>query len=149
MMDSNIFADCGVWTTTGKPTAFLPPLLCYVYAFTILKRRPFCFLLLHCFRIVQHSNKFQNETNPRQHWTKQLQKVRISSYCFTIVLRQDMKWSRLLSLCYYCSKGFPGTASSNSAMSVHYGNMGCGVFKRGVQNQKGFCIRINILKGNY
>ena len=30
-----------------------------------------------------------------------------------------MKWSKLLSLCYYCSKGFPGTASSNSAMSVH------------------------------
>ena len=27
--------------------------------------------------------------------------------------------------------------------------MGCGVFKRGVQNLKGFCIRINILKGNY
>ena len=27
--------------------------------------------------------------------------------------------------------------------------MGCGVFKWGVQNQKGFCLRINILKGNY
>ena len=31
----------------------------------------------------------------------------------------------------------------------HYGNTGCGVFKWGVQNQKGFCLRINILKGNY
>ena len=33
--------------------------------------------------------------------------------------------------------------------SHHYGNMGCGVFKRGLQNQKDFCIRINIPKGNY
>ena len=32
---------------------------------------------------------------------------------------------------------------------TEYGNTGCGVFKRGVQNYKGFCIRINILKGNY
>jgi hypothetical protein len=32
---------------------------------------------------------------------------------------------------------------------VCYGNTGCGVFKWGVQNYKGFCIRINILKGNY
>ena len=31
----------------------------------------------------------------------------------------------------------------------HYGNTYCGVFKRGVQNKKDFCIRINILKGNY
>ena len=30
-----------------------------------------------------------------------------------------------------------------------YGNTGCGVFKQGVQNQKDFCIRINIRKGNY
>ena len=29
---------------------------------------------------------------------------------------------------------------------VQYGNKGCGVFKRGVQNQKGFCLRIDILK---
>ena len=32
---------------------------------------------------------------------------------------------------------------------VKYGNTGCGVFKRGVQNQKDFCIRIDIPKGNY
>ena len=32
---------------------------------------------------------------------------------------------------------------------THYGNTGCGVFKRGIQNQKDFCIRINIPKGNY
>ena len=32
---------------------------------------------------------------------------------------------------------------------VYYDNTGCRVFKRGVQNQKDFCLRINILKGNY
>ena len=30
----------------------------------------------------------------------------------------------------------------------HYGNTGCGVFKRRVQNKKDFWIRINIPKGN-
>ena len=29
----------------------------------------------------------------------------------------------------------------NGLPTVHYGNTGCGVFKRGVQNQKDFCIR--------
>ena len=27
---------------------------------------------------------------------------------------------------------------------ARYGNTGCGVFKRGVQNYKDFCLRINI-----
>ena len=36
-----------------------------------------------------------------------------------------------------------------SVQGMYYGNTGCGVFKWGVQNWKGFCIRINILKGNY
>ena len=31
----------------------------------------------------------------------------------------------------------------------HYGSTGCQVFKLGVQNQKDFCLRINIPKGNY
>ena len=31
----------------------------------------------------------------------------------------------------------------------HYGSMGCRVFKRGVQNWKDFCIKINIPKENY
>ena len=35
------------------------------------------------------------------------------------------------------------------AYDAKYGNTGCGVFKWGVQNQKDFCLRINILKGNY
>ena len=30
-----------------------------------------------------------------------------------------------------------------------YGSTGCGGFKGGVQNWKGFCIRINMPKGNY
>ena len=46
-----------------------------------------------------------------------------------------------------------GTRQENHRSTIlshaHYGNMGCGVFKRGVQNQKDFCIRINIPKGNY
>ena len=33
--------------------------------------------------------------------------------------------------------------------SLDYGNTGCGVFQQGVQNEEGFCLRINILKGNY
>ena len=39
-----------------------------------------------------------------------------------------------------------GNFDSNGA---RYGNTGCEVFKRGVQNWKDFCLRINILKGNY
>ena len=31
----------------------------------------------------------------------------------------------------------------------HYGNTGCQVFKKGVQNWKDFCLKINIPKGNY
>ena len=34
-------------------------------------------------------------------------------------------------------------------MITQYGNTGCGVFKQGVQNQKDFSLRINILKGNF
>ena len=33
--------------------------------------------------------------------------------------------------------------------TLHYGNRGCGIFKGGIQNWKGFCIRINIPKGNF
>ena len=39
--------------------------------------------------------------------------------------------------------------STVSEQVIYYGNMGCGVFKRGVQNWKDFCLRINIFKGNY
>ena len=30
-----------------------------------------------------------------------------------------------------------------------YGNTGCPVFKRGVQTWKDYCLKINILRGNY
>ena len=33
--------------------------------------------------------------------------------------------------------------------NAYYGIKGCGVFKRGVQNKKDFCLKINILKGKY
>ena len=37
----------------------------------------------------------------------------------------------------------------NLDTNEEYGNMGHGVFKQGVQNQKDFCLRINILKEFY
>ena len=43
----------------------------------------------------------------------------------------------------------PLCALSCKLQYYYYGNTGCGVFKRGVQNQKKFCLKINILKGNY
>ena len=39
-------------------------------------------------------------------------------------------------------------AALQLAYMDNYGNMGCGVFKQGVQNWKHFCLKINILKGN-
>ena len=41
------------------------------------------------------------------------------------------------------------TDPSHEVMRLQYGNRGCGIFKGGIQNQKGFCIRINIPKGNF
>ena len=37
----------------------------------------------------------------------------------------------------------------SGAQAAQYGNTGCGVFKGGIQNQKGFWLKINILNGNY
>ena len=31
----------------------------------------------------------------------------------------------------------------------HYGNTGCGVFKKGVPNLKDFCLKNSVLEGNY
>ena len=42
-----------------------------------------------------------------------------------------------------------GLTQSSEPEYGHYGNTGCGVFKGGVQNKKDFCLRINMLKGNY
>ena len=38
------------------------------------------------------------------------------------------------------------SAPDQKLMYVQYGNTGCGVFKWGIQNQKDFCIKINIPK---
>ena len=47
----------------------------------------------------------------------------------------------LLMNCTLSHKEFPFT--------LCYGNTGCGVFKRGIQNYKDFCLRIHIPQGNY
>ena len=60
------------------------------------------------------------------------------SYAFSL----DMCRSFLSNGCHIMLK--------NPKLSTgHYGNTGNGVFKRGVQNEKDFCLKINILKGNY
>ena len=51
-----------------------------------------------------------------------------------------------------CCCGLPPfTTISTKIQTVifSYGNTGCWVFKRGVQNWKDFCQKINISKGNY
>ena len=37
----------------------------------------------------------------------------------------------------------------NRDMTDHYGISGYGVSRPGIQNKKGFCIKINLPKGNY
>ena len=49
-----------------------------------------------------------------------------------------------------CVQGAYGeSAFEELDRDIHYGNTGCRVFKLGVQNYKDFCLKINILKGNY
>ena len=38
---------------------------------------------------------------------------------------------------------------TNNNVDVKNGSTGCGVFKGGLQNCRGFCLKINIHKGNY
>ena len=52
---------------------------------------------------------------------------------------------KLMNEAIKCMEDFDLDSTGNG----NYGNTGCGVFKRGVQNQKVFCLRINILKGSY
>ena len=42
-----------------------------------------------------------------------------------------------------------GRSSCFNPLCCHYGNIGCGVFKGGIQNEKGFKLEINIYKGNF
>ena len=41
------------------------------------------------------------------------------------------------------------SSSDSFDINVQYGNTGCRVFKRGTQNWKDFCLKINIQKRNY
>ena len=38
---------------------------------------------------------------------------------------------------------------SHPTVNLHYGSTGCWVFRRGIQNWKDVCLKINIPKGNY
>ena len=56
------------------------------------------------------------------------------------------EWNDFFNKEFY--QPFDPKSNINAVATVlGYGNTGCGVFKWGVQNQKGFCLRINILKG--
>ena len=60
-------------------------------------------------------------------------------------------WSRCVvwpALCMYCYKT-KDTTKRQHQHSPRYGNTGCRVFKRGIQNKKYFYLRINTSKGNY
>jgi hypothetical protein len=51
-----------------------------------------------------------------------------------------------------CLSGFPSLSkrlqqiTEQGMQLLRYGNTGCGVFKGGIQNKKGFWLRINLLK---
>ena len=62
-----------------------------------------------------------------------------------IYWRRNINRSKLFSIKKF-SKIFPNLFSHLYCTVCRDGNMGYGVFKRGVQN---FCLRINIRKGNY
>ena len=82
----------------------------------------------------------------------------------TVYSVQQFQWAIQSRTLKYCGSDltFPGpalvifasaiaklAAVMQSFMAIDYGSTGCGVFKQGLQNWKGFCLRINILKGNY
>ena len=59
-----------------------------------------------------------------------------------------MRWSCCnLAKLILASSNYSFLLSSLPLLIFQYGNKGCGVFKWGVQNQKEFCLRINIPKG--
>ena len=61
----------------------------------------------------------------------------------------DQSFSNIYSLFWLQCWPYISKLKLQAILCLHYGNTGCGVFRRGVQNQKDFCLRINILKGNY
>ena len=62
------------------------------------------------------------------------------------------KWLTIHNSILVCSaleSGGPGGARSPPGiLGLSYGNTGCRVFKRGVQNWKDFCLKSNLPKGN-
>ena len=56
-----------------------------------------------------------------------------------------------IALDFFCMNSHITLSLANirSWWDEHNGNIGCLVFKQGVQNQKYFCLRINIPKANY
>ena len=63
----------------------------------------------------------------------------LSRFCDTIVLHYLPKVTVVIIL-----KG-----RIENFAHQNYSSTGCGVFKRGIQNYKDFCIKINVPKGNY
>ena len=62
------------------------------------------------------------------------------------------KSSNIWTRRYVYNSEFHGSINKqqrSKVIDVSYGNTGCGIFRRGIQNQKDFCLRINILKENY
>ena len=62
-------------------------------------------------------------------------------FCQTILDSKIYFWKK--------TKIFLDSSKIHRNISEHYGNRGCGVFKGGIQDQEGFCIRINIPKENF
>ena len=55
---------------------------------------------------------------------------------------QVLSFQKLWTLTCNCN-------AEGSGLDPEYGNTGCRVFKKGIQNWKDFCQKINIPKGNY
>ena len=102
----------------------------------------------------------------RDEWVQQFGRGKVPDLC--TFRRNYKKWKteptgvlnlhafvRKVSALLFLKSGFWGKQVRKKFSSFYnkvpgqYGNMGCGVFKRGVKNYKDFCLRINILKGNY
>ena len=73
--------------------------------------------------------------------------IMVSSYFVTVAyLRCHVKesWRKSFMYPYHHGRNLFNQMKNNT-----YGNTGCRVFLWGVQNQKDFCLKINIPKGNY
>ena len=126
-MDSNIFADCWSVDYYRKTHSFPSSsfMLCIRFYFPKAETIQFSSVTPSQDRTTVTNSKMKQILYPITIQHSALDEIVEVGPNFVVLLydrtarRQDIKWSKLLSLCYYCSKGFPGTASSNSAMSVH------------------------------